>query len=108
MRWSLGFGPFRRSRARYWLPGVSRSGQIFELFEILGGAGDIYNSSSTPKYCDEPYGDLGMYVNKVLSAWTLFWSGALLSTAPIMSPGGCDLLENILIPSNILVSNVPR
>ena len=44
--------------------------QIFEIFEILGGAGDIYNSTSTPKYCDEPFGDLGMYVNKVLSAWT--------------------------------------
>jgi len=31
---------------------------------------DICNSTSTPNYCDEPYCDLGMYVNKVLSAWT--------------------------------------
>ena len=30
----------------------------------------MYNSTSTPNYRDEPYDDLGMYVNKVLSAWT--------------------------------------
>ena len=27
-----------------------RSGQIFTFFEILGGAGDIYNSISIPIY----------------------------------------------------------
>ena len=46
----------------------SRSGQIFDIFEILGGAGDIDNSISTLKYCNEPYRDLVIYVNKVLSA----------------------------------------
>ena len=66
---SLGFGPFRRSRARFWLPGVTIWAD-FEIFKILGGTGDMYNSTSTPNYCDEPYVDLGMYVNKVLSAWT--------------------------------------
>ena len=54
---------------RFWLPGVAIWAD-FDIFEILVGAGDIYSSTSTPKYCDEPYGDLGMYVNKVLSAWT--------------------------------------
>ena len=48
----------------------SRSGQIFEFLVILVGAGDINSSTSKPKYCDEPYADLGMDVNKVLSAWT--------------------------------------
>ena len=42
----------------------------FEIFMIDGGTGDIYNSTSTPNYRDEPYADLGMYVNKVLSTWT--------------------------------------
>ena len=37
---------------------------------ILVGAGDINNSTGTPKYCDERYDDLGMGVNEVLSAWT--------------------------------------
>ena len=58
------------STERFWLPGGSRSGQIFEFLAILVGAGDINSSTSTPKYCDEPYGDLGMYVNNVRSAWT--------------------------------------
>ena len=52
-----------------WLTGVA-IWAAFEILEILGGAGDIRNSTSTPKSCDEAYGDLGMYVNKVLSAWT--------------------------------------
>ena len=37
---SLGFGPFRRSRARFWLPGVVAIWADFEIFERLGGAGD--------------------------------------------------------------------
>ena len=40
----------------------------FNIFQMLGGAGDINNSTSTPNYCDAPYGDLDVYVNKVLSA----------------------------------------
>ena len=31
-------------------PGGRRSGQIFEIFEILGGAGDMNNSTSIPNY----------------------------------------------------------
>ena len=38
-----------RARASIMAPG-GRSGQIFEIFEILGGAGDINNSISMPKY----------------------------------------------------------
>ena len=38
----------------------SRSGQIFEIFVILGGAGDINNSTSVPNYCNEPNGDIDM------------------------------------------------
>jgi len=39
-------------------------------FEILGGVGDINNSTSMSNYRDGPYRDLGMCVNKILSAWT--------------------------------------
>ena len=52
-----------------WVPGVAIWAD-FEIFKILGGAGDIHNSTRTSNYCDEPYGDLGMYVKKLLSAWT--------------------------------------
>ena len=45
-------------------------------FKILGGAGDINNSTSMPNYLDGPYGDLGRCVNKVLSAWTEVWEAA--------------------------------
>ena len=48
----------------------SRSGQILDILVILGGAGDIYNSIGMYKYCDEAYNHLGIYVNKLLSAWT--------------------------------------
>ena len=65
-----------------------RSGQIIDIFEITGGAGDIDNSTSMPNYCDEPYGDLGMYVTKVVSAWTKAWTDAWPSRAAIMGPGG--------------------
>ena len=45
------------------------SEQIFEFVEILVEDGDIYNSTSMPTYCDEPYSNLGIYINKVYSAW---------------------------------------
>ena len=63
----------------------------FELFEIVGGAGDINISISMPNYCDEPYGDLVMYITKVLSAWTEVWSISWPSTTPIRLPGGRDV-----------------
>ena len=68
-----------------------RSGQIIDIFEITGGAGDIDNSTSMPNYCDEPYGDLGMYVTKVVSAWTKAWTDAWPSRAAIMGPAGVVL-----------------
>ena len=70
-----GFG----SRGSFWAD--------FEIFEILGGAGDIYNSISMPNYCDGPYIRLGVYVNKVLSAWTEVWSGSYRSRARFWLPG---------------------
>ena len=57
-------------------------------FEVQGGAGDIKNSTSMTNYCDEPYGDLGICVNKVLSAWTQFWSSSYRARPSIMAPGG--------------------
>ena len=69
----------------------SRSGRIFEIFEILGEAGDINNSISMPNYCNGPYIHLLRYVNKVLSAWAEVWSCSWPSTVPIMAPGGRDL-----------------
>ena len=57
------------------LPG-GRSGQIFEIFEILGEAGDINNSISMPNYCNGPYIHLLPCTNKVFSAWTEVWSGS--------------------------------
>ena len=50
-------------------PGGRDLSRLFEISEILGGAGDIYNWTSIPKYCDGPFSDLGIYVNKVRSAW---------------------------------------
>ena len=50
--------------------GGRRSGQIFEIFEILGGAGDINNSISIANYCYGPYIRLLPCANKVSSAWT--------------------------------------
>ena len=61
----MGFGPFRRSRSSIMGPG-GRSGQIFEIFEILGGAGDINNSISMLNYCNGPYIRLLPCPNKVL------------------------------------------
>ena len=53
----------------------------FEILEVVGGAGDIYNSISMPNYCDGPYIRLGVYVNKVRSAWTEVWCGSYCSRA---------------------------
>ena len=70
-----------------WLPGVA----IWTIFEFLGEAGDINNTTSMHNYQNGPYGDLGTYVNKVLSTWTEVWSGSYRARASIMSPGGRDL-----------------
>ena len=70
-----GFG----SRGSFWAD--------FEIFEILGGAGDIYNSISMPNYCDGPYIHLGVHVNEVPSAWTEVWSGSYRSRARFWLPG---------------------
>ena len=64
-----------------------RSEHIFEIFEILGGAGDINDSISMTNYCDEPYIQLGLYANKVLSAWTEVWTGSYCSRARFWFPG---------------------
>ena len=59
----------------------------FEIFEILGGAGDIYNSISMSNYCDRPYIHLGRDVNKVLSAWTEVSIATWPSTERFWLPG---------------------
>ena len=64
-----------------------RSGQNFDIIQILGGAGDIYNSISMTDYCDGPYIHLGLHVNQVLSAWTEDWSGTYHSRARFWLPG---------------------
>ena len=58
----------------------SRSGQMSIFFSVRDGAGDICNSISMMNYCDEPYSDLVLYANKVLSAWTEVWSGSCRSS----------------------------
>ena len=63
----LEFGPIRRSRSSIMGLG-GRSGQIFEIFEFLGGAGDINNSTSMPNYCNGPYIRLLPRASKVFSA----------------------------------------
>ena len=40
-----------------------------------------------PKYCNEPYSDLGTYTNKVFSAWTEVCSGSYRTRASIIAPG---------------------
>ena len=59
-RFGLVLGPQGRL---LWFPGVA-------IFELLGGAGDIDNSTSMPNYCDGPYVDLGIYTTEVPSVWT--------------------------------------
>ena len=67
------------------VPG-GRSGQIFEIFEFLGGAGDINNSTSMPNYCNGPYIRLLPCANKVLSAWAEVWSGSYRSSKRFLFP----------------------
>ena len=68
-----GICPSPSLKGKVLAPG-GRSGQIFEIFELLGGVGDIHTSISMTHYCDEPYIQLGLYANKVLSAWTEVWN----------------------------------
>ena len=57
-------------------------------------------------YCDEPYGDLVLYVDKVLSAWTEVWSGSYRLRARFWFPGVaiwqifvlCRFREGLVIP----------
>ena len=67
------------------VPG-GRSGQIFEIFEILGEAGDINNSISMPNYCDGPNIPLLPCANKVRSAWTEVWTGTCRSSKRFWFP----------------------
>ena len=69
-------------------PRGSRSGQIFDIFEILGGAGDIYNSISMPNYCDGSHIHVGVYTIKDTSALTDVLVSPWPSRASIMPPGG--------------------
>ena len=39
------------------------------------------------EYCDEAYIHLGIYVNKLLSAWTEVWIGTLSSRERFWLPG---------------------
>ena len=55
-------GVYHGPRGSFWAD--------FDIFEILGDAGDINKSTSMLNYRNGLHGDLGMYVNKVLSAWT--------------------------------------
>ena len=48
----------------------------------------IHNSISMSNYYNGPYINLGVYINKVLSAWTEVWSSTWPSTASIMALGG--------------------
>ena len=65
------------------------------FFWSLGGSGDIYNSTSLPNSCNEPYSDLGTYTKKGISAWTEVTSGAWPSRTSIMTPEGRDLGKNV-------------
>ena len=84
---SLGFDSFPRSRSSIMVP-EGRSGQIFEIFEFLGGAGDINNSMSMLNYCNGPYIRLLPCANKEFSAWTEVWGTPCCSKAPIVAPEG--------------------
>ena len=73
------------------VPGGSRSGQIFENFEILGGAGDINNSISMLNYSYEPYICLLLCTNKDASAWTEVRTGTCPSSRRFWFPEVHDL-----------------
>ena len=72
----------------------SRSGQIFEIFGILGGAGDINNSTRKHNYRDGPYSYLGMYIKKVLSAWTEVWTASCCPKPTKSSIFCCNFLPS--------------
>ena len=59
----------------------------FAIFEILGGAGDIKNSMCMYNYCAEAYIYLGIYVTKLLSAWTEVWISTWPSRERFWLPG---------------------
>ena len=68
----------RASRLRSFImaPGGRDLDGFFEIFEILGGAGDINNSISMWNYWNGPYIHLLPYVNDVSRAWTEVSTGA--------------------------------
>ena len=70
-----------------WLTGVAIWAD-FESFEILGGAGDIYNSISMPNYCDGSHIHVGVYTIKDTSALTDVLVSPWPSRASVMPPGG--------------------
>ena len=84
----------------------SRSGRIFEIFEILGGAGDINNSISMSNYCNGPYIHLLPCTNKVRRAWTEVWTGTWSSRASFMPSKGRYEEKEIL--GGLAISNSDR
>ena len=81
-----GIRPIWSLKGKVLAPG-GRIWADFEILRLLGGAGDIYNSTSMPNYCDGPYIHLGVYVNEVPSAWTEVWSDSYRSGARYWLPG---------------------
>ena len=68
-----------------------RSGQIFEIFEILGGAGDVNNSIRMANYCNGPYILLLLCATKVFSAWAEVRTGTCPSSKRFWFPEVRDL-----------------
>ena len=64
---------------------------FWEIFEILGGAGDTNNLIGMLNYPDEPYGVLDIYSSKEPGVLTEVWSISWPSTASITAPEGRDL-----------------
>jgi len=73
--WTEVWSDSYRSRASI-LTMIPEDRNLEAFFVFLGGAEDIYNSIRMPNYCDGPYIHRGLYVYKVLSAWTEVWSGS--------------------------------
>ena len=72
------------SRASIMVPELRVA--IWTIFEILGGAGDINNSTSKANYCNGPYIRLRPCANKVSSAWTEVWTGTCRSSKRFWFP----------------------
>ena len=68
------------------VPGGRDLGGFFEIFEILGGAGDMNNSISMPNYCDGPHIRLLRYPRQISSAWTEVWTGTCRSSRRFWFP----------------------